>query len=994
MADVAAAAHALYARLGFIVTSAEMSAYKNEKGEWKKKFKFQNDWQLKTSKRYNKRESGFALHMGPISGCTGIDVDDPEKEANKRLMVLMESCNLISKTKHGFHYVFAYDARILQTADTNNKLDTRNDRGCLFVAPSVAYDDTGCTVAEYKWIRTPAPGEGLVALPDAVVYFLRELDSGYVAGAPRRAARAKAPVTEARRGTEAGAEAAVVTTQLDGQGALKAAALRDAVARAGTERVGVPGKTSLVSETGEHDVVRIVFTCAGTRVCPISRNDHDSHKFNVILKHDEQTGLAALFLFCFSSQDGCKAAGHQALTFLCADEADAFCAEAGLRVPACPALTATLGQSVACIGEAQKHLDRLIENPNGKWNTLEKTSVIACALRTAAGSHATLRCVAEQMLDALLDATRLTETERGFVKRAFQPAKATLDPVAVLRALAAGLNGKREQELMLIREAIVACTDADKEADVVAAAESMMRVLEFCEVRDECSGKIERVGNISELGMFVFHIWRRFVRYGFDPSQGSDAHQWTLYLFNGATYTRGQWDRIAIRAEEHINAVVKLLLDSPSLRARAGSVSIRCQSTDFVARALGKTQMSLKNNERLESCGLVDPEEFEHEMNMGNYIGFKNGVYDILNDRFMPKGSVSLNVLVSMTTRYNYVAPEDPRFPEMRAQIEEFYRTLHAERYDDPDDERLAAMWLLSGSLLFRGNVCKKAYVFLGSEGDNGKSSFTELLQMTLGQYAVTGNRRSLSGVHDQDTLDPELVANHKSLVCVFPEVQSTEGGVSCGFKFNCSKLKLLTGEDPQAARALFCDKKEFIIGFKPILHSNFMPIVDSDDSAARGRLWVARFASTFPPDVTVRDIGRRIFPRMANLRGTMRAWAPYHFLLMLEALRDFRRRDNKLPRGAQQIEGSIMHQAVEQQKPEGKLRAWVEENYARVPFREKDTGTKLETLYGAYTSVVPPIHAKLLGKIKFGSMLNDVFPNIGPHKNAASTVSGLYLLR
>jgi hypothetical protein len=34
-------------------------------------------------------------------------------------------------------------------------------------------------------------------------------------------------------------------------------------------------------------------------------------------------------------------------------------------------------------------------------------------------------------------------------------------------------------------------------------------------------------------------------------------------------------------------------------------------------------------------------------------------------------------------------------------------------------------------------------------------------------------------------------------------------------------------------------------------------------------------------------DVHRRRFPRIENLRDTMREWAPYHFLLMLEALRD-----------------------------------------------------------------------------------------------------------
>ena len=125
-----------------------------------------------------------------------------------------------------------------------------------------------------------------------------------------------------------------------------------------------------------------------------------------------------------------------------------------------------------------------------------------------------------------------------------------------------------------------------------------------------------------------------------------------------------------------------------------------------------------------------------------------------------------------------------------------------------------------------------------------------------------------------------------------------------------------------------------------------------------------------------------------------MEQWAPYHFLLMLEALRDFRRRNCVLPVGAQQIEGSLMHQELVAQTPEGRLRAWVESNYTHVPLREKDTGTKLDVLYSAYTASSPPVHQKQLGKILFGKMIQGVYPGIGPHKNAASTVSGLYLLR
>ena len=66
---------------------------------------------------------------------------------------------------------------------------------------------------------------------------------------------------------------------------------------------------------------------------------------------------------------------------------------------------------------------------------------------------------------------------------------------------------------------------------------------------------------------------------------------------------------------------------------------------------------------------------------------------------------------------------------------------------------------------------------------------------------------------------------------------------------------------------------------------------------------------------------------------------------------------------------------------------------YTRVPLREKDAGTKLERLYAAYITMAPPVHTKALGKTTFGKMLNAVFSNIGPHKNRACTVSGIYLL-
>jgi hypothetical protein len=78
----------------------------------------------------------------------------------------------------------------------------------------------------------------------------------------------------------------------------------------------------------------------------------------------------------------------------------------------------------------------------------------------------------------------------------------------------------------------------------------------------------------------------------------------------------------------------------------------------------------------------------------------------------------------------------------------------------------------------------------------------------------------------------------------------------------------------------------------------------------------------------------------------------------------------------------------------QSQLRSWVESSYTHVPLREKDTGTKLEALYASYFSTAPPVHQKILGRNTFAKMLISIYPGVGPHRNLANTVSGIYLLQ
>jgi hypothetical protein len=146
----------------------------------KKKFAFRKGWASLDKHAYNKKASGFAVLTGSKSGVTAIDIDDPELEHNEKLMDLMMDCNMVQKTKKGYHYVFAYDDRIVQTTGDKLKLDVRNDGGCIFAEPSMAFDEMGDIAASYEWVKRPEVGEKLTRLPDEVVEYLSTLDKRYL----------------------------------------------------------------------------------------------------------------------------------------------------------------------------------------------------------------------------------------------------------------------------------------------------------------------------------------------------------------------------------------------------------------------------------------------------------------------------------------------------------------------------------------------------------------------------------------------------------------------------------------------------------------------------------------------------------------------------------------------------------------------------------------------------------------------------------------------
>jgi len=176
----------MYDARGMVYMNRRMDVALDKKGVWKKKFEFPKDWDKKTTSDTS-NFNGYAVITGKTSNITVIDIDDPELEHNAGLMMLMdEGCNMVAKTKKGFHYVFKYEESIKGKSNNELALDTRNDNNCIFCEPTRDVKNSdGDVVACYEWIRTPLDEEELCVMSPQILQYLRELDAGFFKEAPK-----------------------------------------------------------------------------------------------------------------------------------------------------------------------------------------------------------------------------------------------------------------------------------------------------------------------------------------------------------------------------------------------------------------------------------------------------------------------------------------------------------------------------------------------------------------------------------------------------------------------------------------------------------------------------------------------------------------------------------------------------------------------------------------------------------------------------------------
>lgn len=148
-------------------------------------------------------------------------------------------------------------------------------------------------------------------------------------------------------------------------------------------------------------------------------------------------------------------------------------------------------------------------------------------------------------------------------------------------------------------------------------------------------------GVAAAVGDAMYYMLRRCVLYGEKEDPVRKRRCGVYYVFNGATYDGMDAAQVSRIANGCVRAVAKALARRGTRREEesfpergnaAVRLLIKMEETGLVAKA------AKRMHARLKGAGLV-------EMDIGDYIGMRNGVYDLRGGRFMAKGTVPRGVV-------------------------------------------------------------------------------------------------------------------------------------------------------------------------------------------------------------------------------------------------------------------------------------------------------------------------------------------------------------
>lgn len=241
------------------------------------------------------------------------------------------------------------------------------------------------------------------------------------------------------------------------------------------------------------------------------------------------------------------------------------------------------------------------------------------------------------------------------------------------------------------------------------------------------------------------------------------------------------------------------------------------------------------------------------------------------------------------------------------------------------------------------GSTDEQAMFFCVGDGQNGKSTFMEVLADLLGDYAANVQAKTLlaRGQTNDISSDIARLKGPRFVTCAEPNE---------GARLDEGLIKQLTGGDRVTARRLYADEMEFVPKFKIWMGTNHKPVIRGRDYGIWRRLRIIPFDVKIPAE----KVDRRLkYKLRAEYPGILR-WA-------VEGCRLWQR------------EGLAMPQAVEDALAEYKSEMDVLAAFlaaCTAPFGECQAGE----LYRVYVAWAKESNEYIMSATKFGREMRKKF--------------------
>uniref|UniRef100_A0A6C0AZW8 SF3 helicase domain-containing protein n=1 Tax=viral metagenome TaxID=1070528 RepID=A0A6C0AZW8_9ZZZZ len=267
-----------------------------------------------------------------------------------------------------------------------------------------------------------------------------------------------------------------------------------------------------------------------------------------------------------------------------------------------------------------------------------------------------------------------------------------------------------------------------------------------------------------------------------------------------------------------------------------------------------------KSNIFKEAAEIFYDEEFVKKMDENRYLlCFTNGVVDLKNKLF--RDGYPQDYITKTTG-----IPYSPFDMEKHESIANKIMTFMEQLFPIPTLNRY--MWDHLASVLIGENINQTFNIYRGN-GSNGKSLLTDLMALTLGEYAgtvpitlVTEKRVGVGGTSSE-------VMQLKGVRYAVMQEPSKDA------KINEGMMKQLTGDSSMTARALYCESEKFSIQFHLVVCTNTLFEIVSNDDGTWRRIRIVEFMSKFVNPEDPKDDTEHQFDKDPILKEKLPSWAP-----------------------------------------------------------------------------------------------------------------------